>query len=347
VRGPPLPRPTWRAFGLALQGRPLPERAPAPTAELARDALAHRLEGVLHRALTGGPRWARDLAEALEPDVRRAAMLDALRTRADLDALAITGGVVLKGAALAHTVYDAPHDRPRTDLDVWIEPERADAVDRDLRRAGYTAHLDLPSDLRALARSYARTDDRGFVHALDVHLAPVRSVVHVDAFDRAGAWRRARPLPALGARALAAEDALVVTAIHAFANNPSARRAITLVDVARLAAAGPDWDLALELARRARASSLLWTAASRARAWLDAPIPALAASLPADESRAYLLAPPALAPALEIALSEDLPSLVRRAGDHLWPEAEYLRARAGVGRAVPRWRLALARLLGG
>ena len=57
------------------------------------------------------------------------------------DALAAAGldAVALKGAAVAHLAYPSFVERPMSDIDLLVPPERAAAADEILRRSGWTS----------------------------------------------------------------------------------------------------------------------------------------------------------------------------------------------------------------
>ncbi len=98
------------------------------------------------------PFWRRlrPLADRIEPGPRgrleRLAAATELRMRMlgkrlveSLDALEEAGieAVVLKGGALAHTLYPDPGERSMSDLDLLVPPERAGAARRALTSAGW------------------------------------------------------------------------------------------------------------------------------------------------------------------------------------------------------------------
>ena len=94
-------------------------------------ARKHRVHLLLADSLTRAESVRPDLLE-LTRELRTAAALDAARElhlKALLAALLASGidALLLKGAALAHMVYTAPHLRPRVDIDLMI---RRDALDR-------------------------------------------------------------------------------------------------------------------------------------------------------------------------------------------------------------------------
>ena len=112
-----------------------------------------------------------DLPRALEPDLRAAIVRGELRhnevQRCFEDTLAALAeahvdATVVKGAALARTVYPAPHLRHCHDLDLWVEAEDVDRAAASLEAHGYlprgrthgTARLDHPAGLPVLLHAH-------------------------------------------------------------------------------------------------------------------------------------------------------------------------------------------------
>lgn len=111
-----------------------------------------RMAGLLTRERAVLPFWrrVRPLASHLDPDVRggleRLAAVAEMRlgrTRSrlleSLDALEDAGvqAVLLKGAALAHTLYPDWRERPMSDLDLLVDPDEARTAFEALRSAGW------------------------------------------------------------------------------------------------------------------------------------------------------------------------------------------------------------------
>ncbi|MGA8261629.1 MAG: nucleotidyltransferase family protein [Arenicellales bacterium] len=97
--------------------------------------------------------------------IRTRALLEILQelSRHDIDVL------VLKGAALAHLIYDPPGLRPMSDIDLLVAPKHLDAASRLLSELGYRGGLDsgLLSDHHHLP-TVSRTID-GLTISIEVH----------------------------------------------------------------------------------------------------------------------------------------------------------------------------------
>lgn len=127
--------------------------------------------------------------------------------------------VVLKGPALACTLYRRPSFRPFVDLDLWIQPEqRAEALAK-LQEAGYTSTIQRPWVQRLLHRVHF---NQSFKQAgakplhLELHWA-LTDRFNTYTLDEKALWSRVVTWPAdkgIAARTLCVEDNLLYLALH-------------------------------------------------------------------------------------------------------------------------------------
>jgi len=220
------------------------------TTLLAR-ATAHGIASVVATVLTDvgepvvPPAVLQDLA-----DERRDAALRSLRLEAEvsrvLKALQREGvePIVLKGLALACTLYPDPSLRPSDDLDLFVEEGDWSAIRDAMRAIGATAD---GRDLEALPPRLSEAD--ALDHWLSFRTAGgLRVECALDPLQlgvrmRGAALLRERSLRVdslPGARVLSPEDDLVMLAIHL--NRHGFRRMVWLLDIALLLAAHPDLD---------------------------------------------------------------------------------------------------------
>lgn len=140
--------------------------------------------------------------------------------------------VVLKGLALAHTVYPHPWARERRDTDLLVRESDVPRFDRFFEGRGYTLLPHVRGDLTLPQRHYHRDDDRGFRHAWDLHWRVTSSQVLRHALPEEELWARAEPLAALGnARIPSRPDALLHACIHRLAHHYDDPRLIWLWDI--------------------------------------------------------------------------------------------------------------------
>ena len=255
----------------------------------------------------------------------RASVLTELRRRvhfaACADALDAAGipFAVLKGMALAYSVYTSPALRPMSDIDLWIDQRRRDDTLRVLaslgwrRPARYAVHALMPEDVVLLELA-----DSG--HILELHTRPLS--IARDAAAGASVWERCvrRDVAGRSVRVCAPGDQLVHLAIHLARKHGFSDGLVGLLDV-RLCAQrveGENAWIALGATHRSQEvtpwTSLTFTIA---RDLLRAPIPAT-----------YFEAARAVEPA---------PALVRAAVEQLWDrEPSTLRGMDGMVAAGTR-----------
>ena len=177
--------------------------------------LAHRLEALRRCGVPVEefPFSARDLKEALATELIREHEL--IRV---LDALATSGivALLLKGSALAYSVYPSPALRPRADTDLLIRSSDRDVTARTLAELGYEKRNAVSGELVAYQCGYAMRDRFHVDHVLDVHWRLSNTQTFSRAFDYQELEARSVPVPALGdhARALAPADALLHACMH-------------------------------------------------------------------------------------------------------------------------------------
>ena len=169
------------------------------------------------------------IAAALRREEQVAAVLDARRedeTRRLLDAFgdAQIDVLVFKGAALAHTVYAAPHLRPRTDVDLLIDRESLDRADRVLAACGWHHPPEPEPETFAAQRHYVKQGSGRMPWLVDLHWRIANPRVFADALPFGELHRRAVTVPALGRAALTPSpvDALLLACIHRVAHHEDA-----------------------------------------------------------------------------------------------------------------------------
>ena len=261
------------------------------------------LTGLVHQRLsTQEGEWPAEVREAMAKAARGRTVTELLRQRqliAALDALAAEGiyPVVLKGTALAHSLYKSPAARPRADTDLLIRRDQVDHVRRVLGRSGYAAPTQCDGELLFCQFPLEQTDEFGLVHALDVHWKISTQSVFADVlrFDEVAAL--ATPLPALGrhARMAGPVHALILACIHPVMHHRNAESLIWTYDIHLLASRLSDREFAAfaEHAVARRVSAICAHQLARARRWLgtrvpDAAMARLAAGEDHEPSAAYL-----------------------------------------------------------
>lgn len=186
--------------------------------------------------------------------------------------------IVLKGAALAETVYPRPSLRRFGDIDLLVRTGDAARANTLLLGLSYAVDKAAWADLaqgRECEANFFRETDRGPV-VLELHTnllnnVLLRSQVSV---DQDGLWRRSRPACLAGqdARVLGPEDQLLHLCLHLAGHYFDAPN--SLRDIAQVCAdQSIDWPLVIALCRSSSASTLCYCGFYAAAALLGASVP--------------------------------------------------------------------------
>lgn len=247
----------------------------------------------------GANDWPSDVRSELARIAREAAAVEMVRRRevaAVLESLRACGvrAIVIKGAALAYTVYDDPIARPRLDTDLLIDDSDITNARTALAARGYTA----PPYCDTLMSQFQmeKTDGLGVQHVFDVHWKISTQPVFAGVLTYADAAARAVPVPALGrdAAALSTIDALLLACIHPAMHHRNAERLLWSYDIHLLASRLTRDELRdfAERARQKQVAAICAHALRRAQAAFATSVPAEMVteleSASAEPSAAYL-----------------------------------------------------------
>lgn len=275
--------------------------------------------------------------------------------------------VVLKGMAFAHTIYPAPHLRPKSDIDLWLSPAQLPLAIEKLQAQGFRVVEggSLADVQRWGAGEITLTHGQNHAYRIELQFPPMRGLwaKHCTAIDHTTIWNRAVPITIEGqsARALTSADALIHVAFHQAINHqftyPCWLR--SLLDVHLLVTQGaPDWETLLESAKAWRLQTVTWTVLSLAHRLLGTPIPdPVLAALAPHPSRQALIRGLELEQAIleahpadyrlrrymvQLALTDQPLDGVRLMGRAIFPEKSWLRSRYpdqnSAGLPLHHWR---------
>lgn len=230
--------------------------APASVDELLADLLCRARAGGIGGGADVGRFRERAATRLREAHAREMVRVDGLRAIiAALDAAGVRA-LLMKGAALAYTIYPAPHLRPSDDVDVLIAHESLAAADAALVGAGFQRQLEPDSTLASLQRHYVRPAGSAFEHIVDLHWAAANRHVFARLLEFEDVWARSQPMPLPGrARGLGTVDGLLLACVHRVAHHADHPCLIWLWDV-HLLASRLTADLVDELGRRAEQSEV-------------------------------------------------------------------------------------------
>lgn len=186
--------------------------------------------------------------------------------------------MLLKGAALATTVYGSFGARPMGDLDILVPSSEAHRAWQLLVSSGWRKEFEGGATFyEGHHHLAALVDPKGLGIVLEVHRA-ILPPAGPFLFDDSELWRDAKPVSVGGTRAWVPSgphQLLHLSAHFAWSNMLSSGLGRTVRDVAALLEAEPmDWDAFVSLARSTRAGTCAFWTLSMARALTRAPVPA-------------------------------------------------------------------------
>ncbi|MGY6555174.1 MAG: nucleotidyltransferase family protein [Wenzhouxiangella sp.] len=183
--------------------------------------------------------------------------------------------LVLKGALLAQTVYPAPENRFRTDMDLFAEPGQVPKVERALTALGYQKPwaIQSPKELRQSLWE-RRVGRQSFLIDLHWDLRNHPALQDRFAFDEVMA--QSQPLPGLGegARGMGRVHALLNGSMHYFNDYADQRPSQGLLDKDLLwrAMSADEQEQCMDLACRRGLAGLLAESLARSRGLFATPV---------------------------------------------------------------------------
>ncbi|MCL4545312.1 MAG: nucleotidyltransferase family protein [Chloroflexi bacterium] len=256
-------------------------------------AARHGVSDLLQRVLATKPvadhvpEWARESLDEQHAQSRRQALSLMLQLSQILRSFSASGvsPTVIKGAALALTMYPHPSLRPMGDIDLIVPKSDLDSASAVLERLGYEEKPLYYSQAFNRRHGYhvRYVDPASSRLAIELHWDLVRQREH-----RHGL--RARDLALFSEQTLLRLDPmrepvdvmllkpsahLVYLCVHAGAADHAFGRLIWLTDAAVLAArlTVPEWKVVVRLAKGASGATATYIALALAQLLLDAPIP--------------------------------------------------------------------------
>lgn len=205
------------------------------------------------------------------------------RVREAVEALSEAGidVILLKGAALAYTVYGGFSERPMSDVDLLVRPADAQRA-RDLLLTSAWAprfENDVDDLYEGMHHLPPMIDTRTPALQIGLDLHTELFAVHRSPyrFDAADLWLEARSVPGLPTRALVSslENHLLHAALHhAWSHRLTGAAWRTFRDITAIAQQrGFSWDRFLEKVKQAGAADPTYWSLRLARALVGAPVP--------------------------------------------------------------------------
>lgn len=226
----------------------------------AEDHGVHLIIADIAQSLGAARDWPADARARARSAAVDASVVHSLRDRElrrVLDCLQATGVpcLLMKGAALAHTLYAHPHLRPRRDTDLLIHPDDVLRVQAVLQDAEYIRAVETTGDLATFQRHFDRAGVNGSLHAIDLHWRVANPQLFAYSVDYEDLAASRVPVPALGPHAWTASPAyaLVLACIHRVAHHQDSDSLLWIWDVHQLVTSLSDDDAArvVDLASKA------------------------------------------------------------------------------------------------
>jgi len=211
-----------------------------------------------------GPRKAQNPSAHAEALLRAHVLA---QVAAALQAAALSA-LLVKGAALAITVYPSPASRPMQDIDLLVRRADRDRVLAALAAAGGVVHAspDRPLTRDFLGETAVMMRAGATPFLVEVHTSLDNVVPRP--IDEAGLFARAQPAPGLpGLLVPSAEDHALLIALHAAGHE--LRHCIALLDLELLLRRGLDLDTLVRRAEEWRLTTVMYAVMSSLHA-LDA-----------------------------------------------------------------------------
>lgn len=179
----------------------------------------HGVAALLHAQALAG--WPAQLRQVLRDQSVQRTMWELRHQHLLIQALDHLNGsgiepILIKGTALAYSLYANPALRIRGDTDLVIPAEAKERTDRALQSIGWQRALGVSGEFVSFQANYTQQFANGAVHTLDLHWKVSNSPVLAKLFSYEELRLSARALPALSKRALAPEPvlALLVACMH-------------------------------------------------------------------------------------------------------------------------------------
>ena len=251
--------------------------------------------------------------------------------------------LLFKGVPLAYSHYAQPCLRPRCDTDMIVRRRDLPTTRAVLSSLGFHPQPGVTGDLISHQQIFTRRDVCGYENVIDLHWKISNPHIFAALIDYEELLRNAVPVPELGSSALAVDSvyALFIACIHRVAHHHNSRRLIWLYDIFLLASGMTDADVQRfgSMVADKRVIAVCRDGLDVSFAQFDGNAAAVDSDAwrtvrrnwsyePTEATTAFLRNRSRIAECYDDLLA--LPgwrARLRLVGQHLWPNAEYMRAR--------------------
>jgi hypothetical protein len=189
-------------------------------AAVLRQAEAHGVVPLIHAQLAGTG-WPADILEELRRRSVGQAMWELRHQQVLTQTLALLSAtgvepILLKGTALAYSLYQDPALRTRGDTDMFVPIAARESTGSGLSSLGFERDLAVAGEFVSYQANYTVRSDEGSSHTIDLHWKINNSEVLSQLFTYEELRREAQPLPKLCARSLRPSHvhALLLACMH-------------------------------------------------------------------------------------------------------------------------------------
>lgn len=222
----------------------------------------------------------------LQASYQQGALLEALQhtgLQSILEVLAQRGieSILLKGGALAHTVYPNPRCRLKSDLDLWVQPKDLPSALEGLQQIGYVPihHERRPLEFKLRYDGEQQLRRPGWSGLIELQWPAIRGewARRTTRIDHEGIWTRRKPLVLDGCMTtvMAPEDMLIHLCWHqAISHQFGAPWLRSLLDIhLLLGKESLSWPTVVERAQQWQLATTVWVMLGLTRQLLGTAIP--------------------------------------------------------------------------
>ena len=187
--------------------------------------------------------------------------------------------VLLKGAAVAYSVYPDPGMRTMCDVDLWIPQTQHIPAREALQAIGYAVDRQECHRPQALQDAFAgetrMVRGKSWKGLIELHwiVYPGEWQRHTTRIDEAGIWARSVPIENTNMRRLAAEDLVLHACVHLAVKHLMDDGAMrTMLDIALARRKLKiDWEVLVQRAKEWRVATAVWLVLSMVSELFDEP----------------------------------------------------------------------------
>lgn len=284
---------------------------------------------------------------------------EALRELSAACSAAQQSPILFKGTALAYQQYPQPWLRPRTDVDLFIDPQVKPQLETLLQDIDFEKLFAIEGDFVSYQSTYAKALTDKVALNLDLHWRISNRQILASCFSYEELFTSAEEIPALGLSAPSRVHQLLIACLHRLGHHNKEERLAWLYDIHLLTRQLPanEWRAVAQLAERKGIACLTLDALSLCTALFATEVPehitaALQTAADKGEAAAIFLQrelPEWRVFSHELRAVRGFSNKIRLLREHLFPSSAYMRERTDqhnlLAAHLQRWRRGLRRII--